>query len=500
MSIFRKITLGILLMAGASLTCAVPASGAPKAIKAKAIKAKAIKGGRLHKEIDPRTHVKYIFYFIGDGMGMGQVMAAQAYNRHVLGNQAPITMMQFPAGTPATNFSASSPVTDSAAAGTALSSGRKTNNGMIGMTPDSVAIPSIARIFHDNGYGIGIVTSVYPDDATPGAFYAHVPDRGMYYEIGKQAADCGYDFIGGSNLRGLKKKDGSPTDLMELFAEKGVSVVRGVREFDTVTSKRVLMLSPDPNYISNIGYTIDSIPGALTLKQMTQACLRQLERNGHDKFFMMVEAGNIDHACHGNDGGAALKEVLNFQQSIELALNFYREHPRETLIVVTADHETGGLGLGNNVVGYDLKLGYYDYQKISKDKFAEWCRSLARSDKPFSWDDMKAALGDKLGFWRGVPITEKQTERLHALFDKCITRKAGEDHKTLYASFNEFTDAVYKTLDEHTGLGWTTNGHTGGLIPVFAEGVGSALFNGMNDNTDLPKKILQAAGISAPLR
>ena len=150
---------------------------------------------------------KYIFYYIGDGMGMGQVMGAEAYNRTVLGNNDHLLMMQFPVSAVSTTFSASSPVTDSAAAGTALATGNKTNNGMLGMTPDSTSVTSIAKTLFDDGYGIGLVTSVYPDDATPGAFYTHVPSRSMYYEIGKDAASCGYDFIGGSNLRGIKTKD-----------------------------------------------------------------------------------------------------------------------------------------------------------------------------------------------------------------------------------------------------------------------------------------------------
>ena len=108
---------------------------------------------------------KYIFYYIGDGMGMGQVMGAEVYNRTVKGSDDNLLMMRFPVSSVATTYSASSPVTDSAAAGTALSSGVKTNNGMLGVTPDSTAVNSIAKTLFDDGYGVGIVTSVYPDDA-----------------------------------------------------------------------------------------------------------------------------------------------------------------------------------------------------------------------------------------------------------------------------------------------------------------------------------------------
>lgn len=435
---------------------------------------------------------KYIFYYIGDGMGMGQVMGAEAYNRTVLGNNDHLLMMQFPVSAVSTTFSASSPVTDSAAAGTALATGNKTNNGMLGMTPDSTSVTSIAKTLFDDGYGIGLVTSVYPDDATPGAFYTHVPSRSMYYEIGKDAASCGYDFIGGSNLRGIKnKKTGEKTDLMDIFAENNVRVIRGTEGFDTITSRRVLMLSPFEDRTSNIGYTIDSIPGALTLPAMTEACIKHLERNGRDRFFMMVEGGNIDHAGHANDGGTIIKEVLNFQEALKLAYDFYLAHPDETLIVVTADHETGGMGLGNNAVGYDLHLNYYDYQKISKDEFSDYCRSLARTRRAYRWDDMEEFLKDKLGFWSHVPVTPEQTAMLKEDFERCILNQSGSDQKTLYKNFDEFTVKVFRVLDSFTGLGWTTNGHSGGLVPVYVVGVGAEKFASFNDNTDLPKIIME---------
>ncbi|MCM1076912.1 MAG: alkaline phosphatase [Bacteroides sp.] len=434
---------------------------------------------------------KYIFYYIGDGMGMGQVMGAEAYMRTVLGKEDHLLMMQFPVNSVSATYSASSPVTDSAAAGTALATGHKTRNGMLGVTPDSVAVTSIAKTLFDDGYGVGLVTSVYPDDATPGAFYTHVPSRRMYYEIGKDAASCGYDFIGGSNLRGTTDKQGNKTDLMEIFAENDVRVIRGTAGFDTITSRRVLMLSPFEDRISNIGYTIDSIPGALTLPLMTEACIKHLERNGRDRFFMMVEGGNIDHAGHANDGGTIIKEVLNFQEALKLAYDFYLAHPDETLIVVTADHETGGMGLGNNPMGYDLHLGYYDYQKISKDEFSDYCRSIARSRRAYRWDDMEEFLRDNLGFWSHVPLTAEQTAMLKEDFERCIMHQNGADQKTLYKNFDEFTVKVFNVLDSFTGLGWTTNGHSGGLVPVYAIGVGAERFASFNNNIDLPKIIMQ---------
>ncbi len=432
---------------------------------------------------------KYIFYFIGDGMGMAQVLSAQVYNRTVLGNTDPILMMQFPVASQVTTHSASSPVTDSAAAGTALATGHKTDNGMLGVTPDTVAVTSIAKELFDRGYGVALVTSVPPDDATPGAFYAHVPDRGMYYEVGKQAAESGYDFIAGSNLRGTKDKDGNPNDLIDSFRDNGVDIAYGIEGLDGIRSRRVLLLNPEEITLGQINFTIDSVPGAMSLPDMTEAAISHLQKNGRDRFFMMVEGGNIDYGGHANDGGTIVKEVLNFNQALRHAYDFYLAHPDETLIVVTADHETGGMGLGNNNVGYDLRLGYMDYQKISKDRFADMCRAMRKSRRIYEWVDMKEILTDKLGFWSHVPVTDEQTAQLEEEFNRCFKGDMASDHHTLYNSFNTFTEKVYRVIDGVTGIGFTTNGHSGGLVPLYAIGVGAECFSSLNDNTSIPAKI-----------
>lgn len=429
---------------------------------------------------------KYIFYFIGDGMGMAQALSAQVYNRTVLGNTDPILMMQFPVASQCTTHSASSPVTDSAAAGTALASGVKTKNGMLGMSPDSVAVTSVAKELFDRGYGVALVTSVPIDDATPGAFYAHVPSRKMYYEIGKQAAASGYDFLAGSNLRGTKAKDGTPTDLLDTFRANGVDIAYGMDQLKDTKSKRVLLLNSEQITFPQIGYTIDSVPGAMNLPDMTLAAIKHLEKNGRDRFFMMVEGGNIDYGGHANDGGTIVKEVLNFNQALRHAYDFYLAHPDETLILVTADHETGGMGLGNNRVGYNLHLGYIDRQKISKDVFADYCRSLRKSRRIYEWPDMKEFLTENLGFWEYLPLTDEQTAALEEEFNRSMKSDITADHATLYNSFNTFTEMVYDIIDGLTGLGFTTNGHSGGFVPVYAIGAGSELFTPLNDNTILP--------------
>lgn len=440
------------------------------------------------------TAPKYVFYFIGDGMGLGHVMAAQTYNRVVLGNDEPLLMMRFPVASWVMTYSATGPITDSAAAGTALATGCKTLNGMIGVTPDSVAVKSVASQLHDAGYGVGILTTVAPDDATPSAFYAHQPSRKMKYEIGLDFAASGYEFLAGSRLYG-DKKDGVATDLYKVFADSNIAVVRGLDGLAGATSDRVIMLNKEEFRSSNVGYTIDSVAGTLTLPEMTRAALAHLQKVSPERFFMMSEAGNIDYAGHSNDGAAVIKEIIKFNEAIAVAYDFYLAHPDETLIVVTADHDTGGLGIGFPASGYSGWVKNVDYQRISKDCFGDYCKATMSSRSIFTWDDMKELLSDKLGFWSKIKIPEDAEKMLQKKFDITFNQRAGKDQKTLYNDFNEFTVAVFRTMDNATGIDWTTTGHSGNPVPVFAVGVGADEFKTVNNNIDIPDKIRKITGM-----
>ena len=434
---------------------------------------------------------KYIFYYIGDGMGLGPVMTAENYNRMVLGNDTPLLMLQMPVVGWSMTYSASAPITDSAAAGTALSTGFKTKNSMLGMNPDTVSVTSVARMLKDEGFGVGVVTSVAPDDATPGAFYAHVPNRKMYYEIDRQMAESGYDFIAGAGLRGLKDADGKPTDALSHFADNNVQLVYGPEEIAGISSEKVVLLNPRDTHDWNIGYTIDSISGVLDLPLIAQTCLRQLEKNSPDRFFMMVEGGNIDHALHANDGGAAVKEILNFNQALQVAFDFYKEHPDETLIIVTADHDTGGMAFVHPKLKSKAasQLGVFDWQKVSKETFNDYCKSVLKSRSIYTWDDMKQYLSDNFGLFTNIPLDEAQEAALRENFDATFERRNTADQETLYASFNAFAVDVFDLLSKAAGVAFTTTSHSSNPVPVCAIGVGADNFKGLNNNIDIPRKI-----------
>lgn len=437
---------------------------------------------------------KYIFYFIGDGMGMGHIIATQTYNRVAHGQNTPLLMMQFPVSSIVQTYPAWQPITDSAAAGTALSTGYKTTNGMVGVTPDSTHVTSVATQLKAMGYGVGILTTVAPDDATPSAFYAHQPSRTMKYEIGLDAAASDYEFLAGSRLYG-GKKDGKETDLFKVFADSGISVVYGMDGLADVTSRRVILLN-DPQFTSsNVGYTIDSIQGTFNLPDMTRAGLNHMLKTSPDKFFMMVEGGNIDYAGHSNDGGAVIKEIINFNEALGVAYDFYLAHPDETLIIVTADHDTGGLVIGHSHKGFSGWIKNIDYQRISKDSFADLCKSLMMSRRIFTWEDMKELLADRLGFFTKIKIPEDAEKALQEKFEDTFSGRNSKEEETLYKSFNEFTVLVFKTMDAATGIDWTTSGHSGNPVPLFSVGVGSEQFKTVHNNIEIPQILKKIVGI-----
>lgn len=432
---------------------------------------------------------RYIFYFIGDGMGPGAVMATRNY----LGN-APLLMTTFPVTSLITTYSASSPVTDSAAAGTALATGHKTNNGMLGVTPDSTAVNSIAYKLQEIGYGLGIITSVSPDDATPGAFYAHVPSRKMYYEIGCQAASAGIDFLAGADMRGWHDNTGRATDLRERFTRQNVGIARGFDQLARLTTPKVLLLNIDTIHPWTIGYANDVNPsGAITLPEMTKAGIDHLMKYTPDSFFMMVEGGAIDHAAHSNDAGTVIADVLAFDKALRHAYDFYLAHPDETLIVVTADHETGGMALGNTAKGYMAETSLLQSQKISKDMLTEEIKAMVRSRRDYSWTEISDILAEKLGLGSTITLTDQQTSRLRDAYKRTFIDRNATLQETLYAKHDPVTVEAFKILDEHTGAGWTSIHHTGNPVGIFAIGQGAEMFTSFSDNTDVPERIFKAA-------
>lgn len=382
---------------------------------------------------DAVQHPKYVFLFIGDGMGLAHVTLTEDYiaaKEGILGSGS-VSFTQFPITGLVTTYSANTLVTCSSAAATALSTGHKTNNNMMGIAPDSVTyFASVTYPLHRAGYKIGIATSVSIDHATPGGFYANALSRSNYYDISTQAVSTGFDFFAGSGFMYPNGRNNDQANIYEQLETAGYRIVRGSEGAAQLTgnTEKTVLIQAEGKDNRALPLALDRKEDDLTLPQITRAAINTLDNP--KGFFAMIEGGQIDWAAHSNDGASVIHETIDFSEAIKIALEFYRQHPDETLILVTADHETGGLSLGRD------------------GKYAV---------NPLAFDEQQPSPA--------------------------------------YASSEDKLAAV-QTINENAVCGWTTKGHTGIMVPIYAIGAGSERFSGKLDNTDIPKRIAELMGVA----
>lgn len=444
---------------------------------------------------------KYVFYFIGDGMGVNQVNAAETYLGALEGRIGihELCFPSFPYSAFVNTQSATNGVTDSAAGGTALASGNKTKNGALGVLKDQATpITCLADWARHAGAAVGIATSVSVDHATPAAFYAHVGSRGEAYTIGQQLIESGNDFFAGSDFVSPKNPAEGGPDLYQQAADKGYIIARGYKDYQKKAKKadRMILLQSEAASkvdASSIPYALDRTKTDLTLPDITRAAINFLtkKQDSKDGFFLMVEGGKIDWACHANDP-AFIPELIDMDNAVKVAYEFYQQHPDETLIVVTADHETGGLVLGRGP--YELHLDVISHQRMSIQKLGNELHKLhdKYGDK-YSWDLVKAFLTENFGFWDKVKVNDEQTARMKKAFENIMAGK-GKDSKTLYQKDDELAWTVRQVQAECALIGWQSGGHSNGYVPCFAIGAGADLFHGRIDNTEISKRMATAAG------
>ena len=442
---------------------------------------------------------KYVFYFIGDGMGVNQVNGTEMYLAEQEGRIGvkPLLFTSFPVASMATTFSATNSVTDSSAAGTALATGAKTYNGAIGMDDNKSVLQSVAERAKKSGKKVGVTTSVSVDHATPAAFYAHQPDRGMYYEIALDLPKAGFDFYaGGGFLKPTTTADKKEApSIFPIFEEAGYTVARGLDEYKSKSAQadKMILIQKEGAEPSCLPYAIDRQEGDLTLAEITESAISFLTKGSNKGFFLMVEGGKIDWACHSNDAATAFNEVVDLDDAIKVAYEFYEQHPDETLIVVTADHETGGIVLGKGP--YTLNLQALKSQKVSESDYTRIINNLRKKYKnQVSWEVIKQSLKDNFGFWDSIQLNEKQEARLKKVYDESFGGQKVDLQKSEYQQDEPLASEAKKILNDIALVGWTSGGHSGGYVPVFAIGAGAELFQGRIDNTEIPVKIAEAAG------
>ena len=444
------------------------------------------------------AEVKYVFYFIGDGMGSNQVLGAEMYQSALMGRplgRVQTLMTTFPYSGSASSYSKSNGITDSAAAGTCLATGSKTTNGTLGLDGEGKELTTIAEELKQKGWGIGIMTTVAIDHATPAAFYAHVPKRDEYYKVGMQLTESGFDFFGGAGFHHPQgKNDDEPENLYRLAEKKGYTIAHGYEEAvkSAQSAERLIMVQANDDqgaqHGSNLPYAIDRKEGDLTLTQIVSTAIPFL-KDRYERFFMMVEGGMIDYACHGDDAATAFGEVWDMDEAMQVAYKFYLEHPEETLIVVTADHETGGLALGNS--DYTLHLDLIQHQQCSAWVLSDLFTQLFKENKKPSWEQVKQIYREQLGFWDTVEISAKEEQKLKEYY-KAACNKKGKDTKTMYKTINSLGEAGIALLNEKAHIGWTTRAHSAHAVPIFSIGPNAELFSGWHDNTEIAPMILKA--------
>lgn len=455
-----------------------------------------------------RQTPKYVFYFISDGTGVNTVLGAEMYEAEKAGyiGRKSFLMTSFPTVGVSSTYSGSHGITDSAASGTALATGKKTKNRAIGMLEDlETPVSSIAVWAKNSGVRVGVASSVCVNHATPAAFYAHAKDRGMYYEIGTDLPVSGFDFYGGSDFsQPVSKKDSTAADLYTIAQDSGYTIARGYDDYlaKAAVAERMILFQPqeasDRDAFS-LPYFIDAKPGDLTIPQVLRAEIDFLMKDSTKGFFIMNEIGaKVDFACHANDGATAFREVAAVDSCIRIAYDFYLRHPDETLIVLTADHETGGLVLANDKYSKKLNLKILANQRGSQDAFTARLHDLrAQTSNQVTWQQIKAALTDFYGFWDTVEINDDDEKMLKGIYEKSFKGKMANE-KNLYSENEPLAGAANRLINNKAGVTWCVGGHSAGLVPVYACGVGADRFSGHNDNASIPLIIADIAGYTVP--
>ncbi|MDA3866829.1 MAG: alkaline phosphatase [Salinivirgaceae bacterium] len=428
--------------------------------------------------------VKYVFYFIGDGLSLPQLSLTEAWMAQTTQNhgmqQTNQSKMQAHGWfyTHANNRF----ITGSAAAGTALATGQKTSINTIGKTANrTINLESIAVKAKKVGRKVGIVSSVSIDHATPAAFYAHADKRNQYYAIGKQLFTSGFDLFAGGGFKDSIDGENNRPNLYE--TQSGFTILRTNAAFSNATKTDLPLYFAHERLTEGAAmpYAIDMDDNDLSLATITEKSIELLDNE--EGFFLMVEGGKIDWACHANDAATTVHEVVDFDNAVGEAMEFASQRPNETLIVVLGDHETGGLTLGNRALHYETNFTLLNNQIRSLDALAEAIKPLI--NKKAGFQEALMFIDENMGLGTSIELSTEDKNELEKSWNESINYKHAQV-TFLYGSVQKFLQTALNMLNEKAGVGWTTGSHTGLPVIMHAHGVGADKFDGILDNTDIP--------------
>ena len=441
---------------------------------------------------------KYIFYFIGDGLSFNHILGTEQFFAVKEGKAKVerLNFSKFDTRNFVTNYSASHPVTDSAAAGTALATGCKTANSYVGVDINGNELRNLTDVASEQGYMVGLVTNVGINHATPSSFYGHTSNRYGFPKLADDYIASPVAFISGSTIMDLKSAPADANmplittlELAERVRNAGILLTLDAEEAANTKGQRVALVANDKEN-KHVPYVIDRKGGELTLLDSSRAAISYLSNNAEKGFFLMVEGGKLDYAAHEQDAVTTFYEVREFAQAVGLALEFAKQHPRETLIIVTSDHETGGMALGWD--HYEVRMERFMAQKASAIEMTKIIQKM-RAEGKRNWSDYKQALSDNFGLWSLVPVSKEDEAQLkHDFYD--IFMKYGPMVDGLYNKSEFLIYDAMRILNLSASIDWTSMYHTGMYTPIFANGVGEKAFLDCRDQTDIPKTIARLMG------
>ena len=379
--------------------------------------------------------------------------------------------------------SAVSPVTDSAAAASAMSTGYKTNTDMVGTTPDGKPAQVIMEIAKARGKRIGLVSTAAVHDASPAAFSTHATSRRQSQSIVDQLLALepdvlmggGRDFFLPKGKPGGKRDDGK--DIVSAFASKGYQVVSDPKSLSAATGPRLLALFSDDDMDLEIDRNPKQEPSTA---EMAAAALRVLSANSPNGFVLFLENESIDTAGHRNDAAALIRDLWAFDDAVKVALDFQRGAPGDTLLIVTGDHETGGLSWT-----YSQK----DLSSLASSNryYPDGSHLALLSRIRISFDKAAELLGSKP---TGEALDKVIAEYFPGFRLDADLRAAILNHESPERNMTYIPQTILgRMVARQTGFYWGTSGHTSEPVVVGALGPGAALFRGYMDNTDFAKAL-----------
>lgn len=478
-------------------------------------------------EVSETSAPKYVFLFIGDGMSYPQIQSTSDFlgalndedyfmaqpslednQGATLDGPEYLNFMNFEVTGSAVTYDSNSFAPDSASTATSISTGQKTYSGTINVdVTGTETFETITEKVHEQlGMKVGIISSVNLNHATPAAFYAHQASRNNYYEIGEELVASNFEYFAGG---GLKKATGYDAEnplpnLYDLAEEAGYQITFTNEDAEAVNadSGKVILIDEYLADSDAMAYELDRTEDMWSLADYVEKGIEVLDNE--KGFFMMCEGGKIDWACHANDAASAIQDTRALSDAVQVAIDFAKDHADETLILVTGDHETGGLTIGFAGTDYDTYLTLLENQKISFQKFDdEYTVNYKENDTSFeeALADIETLFGlktegdadDKL------VLTDYELEQLRTAYEKSINNtETGEDAQleyVMYGTYDPLSVTLTHILNNKSGISFTSYSHTGLPVAVLAHGVNAEEFDGYYDNTEIFNKMAEMLNV-----